>query len=180
MSAEQELPPLKIMIPENVIDNRIKELAEQITKDYRGKDPLVVCILKGAMFFTVDLMKEMDNLGLDTELDTMEISSYNKETESSRNPKIVKDLSMDISGRNVLIIEDIIDTGWSLNTLHNMLSTRGPESIKICTLVSKSERREVDVPVDYIGFEIENKWVEGKGMDTKQKGRGHPFIGSRG
>lgn len=174
---ERNLPPLRVEISENEIKERIKVMAEEISKDYKGKNLLLVPILKGSFIFASDLIRELDLQ--DVEVDFMAISSYNGETESSKNPRIIKDLDSDIRGRNILIVEDIVDTGYSFKALLNILSARNPGSLKTCALLSKPERREVEVPIDYLGFEIPNFWAEGYGLDTDQKGRGHRFIGSR-
>ena len=174
---ERDLPPLKVEISEAQIKERIREMAKEISKDYKGKDLLLVSVLKGSFIFAADLIRELDLE--DNEVDFMAISSYNGETESSKNPRIIKDVDTDIRGRNVLIVEDIVDTGYSFETLTRILSARNPASLKTCALLSKPERREVEVPIDYLGFEIPNFWAEGYGLDTNQKGRGHRFIGSR-
>jgi hypoxanthine phosphoribosyltransferase len=162
------------------IEERVGELAKQISKDYEGKELLLVGVLKGAVLFTSDLMRELYSEGLDDfEVDFIAVSSYGEETQSSRQPRIVKDLDEDIEGRHVLIVEDIVDTGYSFDTLLRILQARNPASLKTCAFISKPSRREKEVPIDYLGMEVENVWVEGYGMDTSEKGRGYPFIGIR-
>lgn len=165
------------LISEAELSSRIKELSRQITNDYRGKDLLLVGVLKGSFVFLADLVREIDLP--DAEVDFIEISSYGTETESSRNPKFVKDTSLSVSGRHVLIVEDIVDTGYSFKTLLSVFESRGVASLKTCALLSKPDKREVEVPIDYLGFEIGDKWVEGFGIDTKEKYRGLKYVASR-
>ncbi len=166
----------KVILSKGQISTRIQELAEQIYHDYMGQQLILICILKGSFMFTSDLAKELWIKGLtDCEIDFMGISSYNHNTESSKNPRITSDLTTDIRGRNVLIVEDIIDTGYSLDALSRFLSQRKPASLKSVVLLSKPSRREIDFKVDYIGFEVEG-WVEGYGLDTEELGRGRPEI----
>ena len=181
MVVERETPPgIEKHITEEQIKKRVNQLAEQISKDYKGKELLLVGVLKGAVPFTADLMRGLYENGFDDmEVDFIDVSSYGKGTESSRQPRIVKDLEEDIEGRHVLIVEDIVDTGYSFDTLLRMLNARNPASLKTCALVSKPARREKQVPIDYLGFKVEDKWLEGYGMDTDEKGRGYPFIGVR-
>jgi len=157
------------------ISTRINEIAEQIDKDYEGEESLVlVGVLKGATFFLVDLARAIKNPNV--EIDYINLSSYGSGTESSREPIINLDVRTPIRGKNVILVEDIVDTGYSLNTLLRMIDARGPKSLKTCALLSKSDAREVKVPVDYLGFEIPNLWVEGYGLDTDQKGRARKNI----
>ncbi len=165
------------LISETELSSRIKELSRQITNDYRGKNLLLVGVLKGSFVFLADLVREIDLP--DAEVDFIEISSYGTETESSRNPKFVKDTSLSVSGRHVLIVEDIVDTGYSFKTLLSVFESRGVASLKTCALLSKPGKREVEVPIDYLGFEIGDKWVEGFGIDTKEKYRGLKYVASR-
>lgn len=164
-----------ILIEEEKIAQRVKSLADEISKDYKDKDPILVGILKGSFVFLADLTRELDP-DLQVEVDFMEISSYGTGQESSREPKIAKDISTEIQGRHVIVVEDIVDTGYSFDTLLAILRARKPASLKTCALVSKPSRREIEVPIDYLGFEIENVWVEGYGMDTDQKNRDLPDI----
>ncbi len=164
---------LKVMYTEEQIQKRIQEMAEQLDKDYQGKDLIVISVLKGAIFFTVDLVKKMKTPVI---FDMMQVSSY-QGTQSTGNVIIKKDLDEDISGKDVLILEDIIDTGYTLQYLKEYLQTLNPSSLKIAVLADKKERREIDVDIDYTGFEIENKFIVGYGFDIDQKYRNIPYIG---
>ncbi len=167
----------KILITKEQISQKVNELAQKITKDYHGKDLVLIGILDGAYILIADLSRELFSLGLkDMEVTFLGLSSYGSNRESSKNPKITKDLRLDITDRNVLIVEDIVDTGWSLDFLIRLLKQRNPASIKTLVLLSKPQRREISLKLDYIGFEIENKWVEGYGLDTDYKGRANPNI----
>lgn len=163
------------LITEEQIRARVKELGKQISDDYRGKDLLLIGILKGSIPFLCSLMWEIDNEKL--AMDFMDVSSYGSETESSGDVKILKDIDASIKGKNVLIVEDIVDTGRTMNKLLDMLKTREPASLKICTLLDKPSRRVCDVKVDYIGFEIENKFVAGFGLDDDQYMRQLKYVG---
>ncbi len=164
---------LKVMYTEEQIQKRIQEMAEQLDKDYQGKDLIVISVLKGAIFFSVDLVKKMKTPVI---FDMMQVSSY-QGTQSTGNVIIKKDLDEDISGKDVLILEDIIDTGYTLQYLKEYLQTLNPSSLKIAVLADKKERREIDVDIDYTGFEIENKFIVGYGFDIDQKYRNIPYIG---
>lgn len=164
----------KILIPEGELKAKIAELGAQITADYAGRDLLLVGVLKGALLFIVDLARAID---LPAELDFMAISSYGLATETSGVVRILKDLDAAIEGRHVLVVEDIIDSGLTLNYIVEHLRNRGPASIKICALLSKPSRRRVDVPVDYHGFEIPDEFVVGYGLDYQQHYRNLPFVG---
>ena len=166
---------IDIFITEDQIKNRIKELGKQITEDYKGKDLLLIGILKGSVPFLCSLMWEIDNEKL--AIDFMDVSSYGSETESSGDVKILKDIDSSIKGRNVLIVEDIVDTGRTMDKLLEMLNTREPASLKVCTLLDKPSRRVCDVKIDYIGFEIENRFVAGFGLDDDQYMRQLKYIG---
>ena len=147
---------LKVLIDENTIQKRIKELAKQIEKDYENEDLTIVCILKGATFFTVDLTKNIDK---DITIEFMQVSSYGSQKVSSGIINLKLDLQNDIEGKNILIVEDIIDTGITLNYLIKHLQERKPKSIKLCTLLDKEECRKCNVDVEYVGFKITNKIV---------------------
>lgn len=175
MKVEEVKDKIKVLIEKENLEKRIDELALKIQKDYLNKDILVICILKGSLFFTVDLTKRINNHKL--EIDFMRISSYGDELISSGNINIIKDLESDINGRNVLIVEDIIDSGNTLYYLKDILEKRNPKSLKICTLLDKKSRRVKNIVPDYIGFEIENKFVVGYGLDYKDCFRNLPFIG---
>ncbi len=163
------------MITEEQIMKRVKELGKEITEDYKGEELVIVCILKGSMPFTCSLMWAIDNEKMT--VDYMCVSSYGKETESTGNIRIMKDLDESIEGKNVLIVEDIVDTGRTMAKLLELLSTRNPKSVKVCTLLDKPSRREVKVNIDYIGFEIENRFVAGFGLDDDQYMRQLKYVG---
>ena len=163
-----------VMISAVKIEKRVKELAAQMDKLYEGRKPLVVCILKGSVLFFSDLIR---NMTTSVELDFMSVSSYGSGTTSSGEVKIKKDLSCDIKGRDVLIVEDIIDSGNTLYNLKKLLITRQPASINLITLLDKPERREVPIEPDYTGFVIEDKFVIGYGLDYAEDYRNLPYIG---
>lgn len=167
------LENLPVYLEEDEIQKRIKEVAEEIDKDYVGEDVVVISILKGAIFFTVDLVKKMKT---PIELEVMQVSSY-VGTESSGNLLVKKDLDRDISGRNVLIVEDIIDTGTTLSYLKEYLLSKNPKTLRIAVLADKAERRKVPVKLDYTCFVIPDKFVVGYGFDVDEKGRNIPYIG---
>ena len=166
---------IREFISEEQIKNRVKELGKQITEDYKGKDIMLIGILKGSVPFLTSLMWEIDNPLLT--IDFMQVSSYGSGTESTGDIKIMKDLDDSIKDKNVLIVEDIVDTGRTMERLLNMLSTRGPKSIKVCTLLDKPSRRECNVKADYIGFEIDNVFVAGFGLDDDQYVRQLKYVG---
>ncbi|WP_317315950.1 hypoxanthine phosphoribosyltransferase [Peptostreptococcus russellii] len=161
------------LLSEEEIKAKVKELAKRIEKDYEGQDVLLVGILKGASVFVADLMREIK---LDVNIDFMSVSSYGSGTVSSGTVKILKDLDVDIEGKNVLIVEDIIDSGATLSNLYDTLMTRNPKSLKLCTLLDKPERRKVHIKVDYVGYEIEDKFIVGYGIDYDEKYRNLPYI----
>ena len=165
---------IEVMLSEEKVDARIKELGEQISRDYAGKSVHLICILKGSVYFTCELAKRIT---VPVTMDFMQCSSYGGETKSSGIVKIVKDLDETIMDRNVIIIEDIIDSGRPLSHLKKLLAQRNPASLKICTLLDKPERRVVDVDVEYVGFQIEDKFVVGYGLDYDQQYRNLPYIG---
>lgn len=175
MEIDEMKKKIKVLIEKEKLEKRIVELAKEVEKDYFGKDILIICILKGSLFFTADLTKKINNDKL--EIDFMRISSYGDELISSGNVNIIKDLEVDIKDRNVLIVEDIIDTGNTLFYLKDILEKRNPKSIKICTLLDKKSRRIKNICPEYIGFEIEDKFVVGYGLDYKDCFRNLPFIG---
>lgn len=162
------------MFTEEQIKEKVKELGKKIENDYKGEEVLIVGILKGANVFTCDLIREID---LDVKIDFMSVSSYGEGTESSGTVRILKDLDTDIKDRNVLIVEDIIDSGRTLSNLVKELKIRNPKSLKLCTLLDKPSRRVVDVDVEYVGFEIEDKFIVGYGIDYAEKYRNLPYIG---
>lgn len=165
---------INVMITEEEISKRVNELAGMISKDFSGQDVHLICILKGSIFFTAELAKRIEN---EVTLDFMSVSSYGDGTESSGRIKIVKDIDEGIEGKNVIVVEDIIDSGRTLSFLLDMLKARKPKELKLCTLLNKPDRRVVDIPVDYIGFDIPDKFVVGYGMDYAQKYRALPYIG---
>lgn len=165
---------LSVLIPEEKVIARVREMAEQISKDYEGKELKLICILKGSVFFTTELAKRID---LPIKLDFMSVSSYGDDTQSSVRIKIIKDLDESIRGENVLVIEDIIDSGHTLSFLLEMLKNRQPESIALCTLLDKPSRRVTPVSVQYSGFEIPDEFVVGFGLDYAQRYRALPYIG---
>lgn len=163
----------EILITEEQVRQRTRELAKEISGVYEGQDLHLICVLKGGVVFLVDLMKE---LTIPHSVDFMATSSYGAETESSGVVRILKDLDDPIAGRNVLIVEDIVDSGHTLNYLIRILREREPASLRICSLLNKQDRREVDVPIDFIGFNIPNKFVYGYGLDLDQLYRNLPFV----
>ncbi|MBF1049582.1 hypoxanthine phosphoribosyltransferase [Peptostreptococcus sp.] len=162
-----------VMLSQEEIENKVTELAKQIEKDYEGQDLLLVGILKGASVFVADLMRKIN---LNVNIDFMSVSSYGSGTVSSGTVKILKDLDVDIKDKNVLIVEDIIDSGITLRNLYDTLMTREPRSLKLCTLLNKPARKKVDVNVDYVGFVIEDKFIVGYGIDYDEKYRNLPYI----
>ena len=165
---------ISVLFSEEEVNARIKEMGEQISKDYEGKSVHLVCILKGATFFACELAKRIT---IPVTLDFMSVSSYGNSTESSGVVKINKDLDEPIDGENVLVVEDIVDTGNTLSYLLDNLQKRGSASVKLCTLLNKPDRRVKDVNVDYTGFVIPDAFVVGFGLDYAQKYRNLPYIG---
>lgn len=165
---------IKVLLSEEEVDKKIKEIGEKISKDYEGKEVHLICILKGGVFFTCELAKR---ISVPVTMDFMSVSSYGDDTKSSGVVKIVKDLDQPLAGKEVLIVEDIIDSGRTLSYLIEILKGRNPNSIRICTLLDKPERRVKDVEVDYCCFNIPDEFVVGYGLDYAQKYRNLPFIG---
>lgn len=165
---------IKVLIEENKIQKRIEEIAKEIEVDYKGKDITLICILKGSVFFTVDLSKKINK---HIKIEFIQVSSYGANTTSSGNIELKLDLKESIEGKDVIIVEDIIDTGRTLSYLIEHLKTRKPNSIKLCTLLDKPERRKYDVKVDYVGFEIPDKFVVGYGLDYNESYRNLPYVG---
>lgn len=164
---------IKVLIPEEQINRRLDELAKQIMGDYKGKDIVFLCILKGSIFFTVELAKRIKN---NVQFEFIEISSYEGH-ESTGKIKLNKDISQSIEGKEIIIIEDIVDTGRTLSFLKEYLLEKNPASLKICTLLDKPSRRIMPVDTDYVGFEIENKFVVGYGLDDDQNYRNLNYVG---
>ncbi len=165
---------INVMLSEEEINSRIAELGEQISRDYEGKEIFLICILKGASFFACELAKRIT---VPVNIDFMKVSSYGGGTVSSGQVSIKMDVSESIAGKEVLIVEDIIDSGNTLNLLPKILMERGPKSIRLCALLDKPDRREVDVKMDYVGFRIPDKFVVGYGLDYDQRYRNLPYIG---
>ena len=164
----------EVLIEEDSLQQRIRELGREVSADYRGKELLLVGVLKGAVFFMADLMR---SITVPCEIDFMAISSYGASTDSSGVVRILKDLDINIEGRDVLVVEDIIDSGLTLSYLIRNLESREPASLEVCALMTKPERREIDVPVRYVGFEIPNRFVIGYGLDYAERYRNLPYIG---
>ncbi len=163
----------KILYTEEDIRKRAKELAAQIEKDYEGQEIVLLCTLKGAIMWMTDLMKEIH---LDTKIDFVSASSYGSGTSTSGIVKITKDVNMDLYHKNVIIIEDIVDTGTTLKYLKEYLKDRNPADVKICTLLDKPSRRVADITPDYIGFTVDDLFIIGYGLDYDQKYRNLPYI----
>jgi hypoxanthine phosphoribosyltransferase len=164
----------EILIGEDDLQARIRELGAELSADYAGREVLLVGVLKGAVFFMADLMR---SLTIPCEIDFMAISSYGASTDSSGVVRILKDLDINIEGRHVLVIEDIVDSGLTLSYLVRNLESREPASLEVCALLTKPSRREIDVPVRYIGFEIPNRFVIGYGLDFAERYRNLPYVG---
>ena len=165
---------VRVMITEEKLTRRIQQLAQQISEDYAGRQVMLLCILKGSVFFTCELAKY---LTVPVTMDFMSVSSYGNGTSSSGVVRLVKDLDESIEGKDVIVIEDIIDSGRTLSYLMENLSSRRPASISLCTLLDKPDRRTCEVKVDYVGFEIPDEFVVGFGLDYAQRYRNLPFIG---
>ena len=164
----------QILLTEEQIQNRVRELGQEITRDYKGKAPLFVGVLKGCFVFMSDLMRSVD---LPAAVDFMVVSSYGKGTKTTGAVKIIKDLSQDVEGRDVVIVEDILDTGVTLNYLSQYLRNRRPASVTIATLLDKPERRRADVQAKYVGFTVPDAFVVGYGLDYAETYRNLPYIG---
>ena len=165
---------VRVLLTEEEVDARIQEIGDQISKDYAGRQVHLVCVLKGGSFFMCELAKRIT---VPVSLDFMSVSSYGSSTKSSGVVKIVKDLDESIEGKDVLIVEDIIDSGRTLSYLIEVLKQRKPSSLRLCTLLDKPERRVKDVKVDYVCFNIPDEFVVGYGLDYAQKYRNLPYIG---
>lgn len=165
----------EVLVSEEEINKRIKELGSKITKDYMNKDLVVIGILKGAVIFMSELCK---NIKFPITMDFMAVSSYGKSSISTGEVRIIKDLDFSVEGKDLLIVEDIIDTGLTLNYLTEILKKRGANSVKICTLLDKPDRRSVEVNIDYLGFEIPDEFVVGYGLDFAEQYRNLPYVGS--
>lgn len=165
---------IKVLVSEEEVEKRIRELGEKISKDYEGKQVHLICVLKGGVFFMCELAKRIT---VPVSMDFMSVSSYGDGTASSGVVKIAKDLDESLEGKDVLVVEDIIDSGRTLSYLLEILKKRNLNSMKLCTLLDKPERRVMDVNVDYVGFNIPDEFVVGYGLDYAQKYRNLPYIG---
>lgn len=164
----------EIYFTEQQLADKVAELGARITADYAGREPLIVSVLKGSYVFMADLTRKIDT---PCNVDFMVVSSYGKGTKTSGEVQIIKDIEQPIDGRDLLIVEDILDSGVTLHYLMQILTARGANSIRLCTLLSKPSRRKVDVPIDYLGFEIPDEFVVGYGLDYAEKYRNLPYIG---
>ncbi|MCD4650495.1 MAG: hypoxanthine phosphoribosyltransferase [Candidatus Cloacimonetes bacterium] len=164
----------EILFDEVTIQQKIQELGAQISHDYQGKRPVLICILKGAVVFLADLMR---SITLQVEIDFMSVSSYGRSTKSSGTVQIRKDIDTDLTGKPVIIVEDIVDTGLTLHYLRDYILSHKPESIAIAALLDKAEARKIELPVEYCGFTIPNAFVVGYGLDYAEKYRNLPYIG---
>jgi hypoxanthine phosphoribosyltransferase len=162
-----------ILVQRDDLAHRVRELGEEISKDYAGRDLFLVGVLKGAVFFLSDLMRHLE---VPCELDFMAVASYGSSTDSSGVVRILKDLDAPIEGREVLIVEDIVDSGLTLSYLLRTLRARNPASLEVCALLTKPERRKVDLPIKYVGFEIPNRFAIGYGLDHAERFRNLPFV----
>ena len=174
MSTQLDAAIGEILIDEETLAARVAELGAEVSADYEGRDLLLIGVLKGAVFFMADLMR---HLTVPCEVDFMAISSYGAQTDSSGVVRILKDLDINIEGRDVLVVEDIIDSGLTLSYLIRNLESREPASLEVCALLTKPSRREIDVRVRYVGFEIPNKFVVGYGLDFAERYRNLPYVG---
>ena len=165
---------VRVMLPEEEVNRRIAELGAEISREFEGEPVHLICILKGSVFFTCELAKRIT---VPVTMDFMTVSSYGSGTTSSGNVKIKKDLDEDIAGKNVVVIEEIIDTGRTLECLLGILKERNPKNLKLCTLLDKPDRRIADVSVDYTGFVIPDEFVVGYGLDYDQRYRNLPYVG---
>jgi hypoxanthine phosphoribosyltransferase len=163
----------EILVQRDELKHRVRELAGEISRDYADRDLLLVGVLKGAVFFLSDLMRHLD---VDCEVDFMAVSSYGSSTDSSGVVRILKDLDVSIEGRHVLIVEDIVDSGLTLSYLLRTLKARNPASLEVCALLTKPERRKVDLPIRYVGFEIPNRFAIGYGLDHAERFRNLPYV----
>ena len=163
----------EILVQADELQHRIKEMAAEVSRDYKGRDLLLIGVLKGAVFFLADLMRHLD---VPCEVDFMAVSSYGSSTDSSGVVRILKDLDAPLEGRNVLIVEDIVDSGLTLQYLMRTLEARNPASIEVCALLTKPDRRKVDTPARYVGFEIPDKFAIGYGLDYAERYRNLPYV----
>ena len=172
-TSEFSNPNLEVLLSEEQIQSRIKELGSEITRDYAGRNPLLIGVLKGACFFLSDLLRSIDTR---LSIEFMAISSYGSSTRTSGEVRIMKDLDVPVEGRDIIVVEDIVDTGLTLSYLLSNLKSRGAASVKLVTLLDKYERREREVNIDYLGFSIPDHFVVGYGLDYAERYRNLPFI----
>jgi hypoxanthine phosphoribosyltransferase len=163
----------EILVQQDDLEHRVRELGAEISRDYRGRDLLLVGVLKGAVFFLSDLMRHLE---VPCEVDFMAVASYGSSTDSSGVVRILKDLDAPIEGREVLIVEDIVDSGLTLSYLLRTLQARNPSTLEVCALLTKPERRKVELPIRYVGFEIPNRFAVGYGLDHGERYRNLPYV----
>ena len=163
----------EILVQPDELARRVRELGAEISRDYAGREPLLICVLKGAVFFLSDLMRHIE---VPCEVDFMAVASYGSATQSSGVVRILKDLEANIEGRHVIVVEDIVDSGLTLSYLFRMLRARGPASLEVCALLTKPARREIDLPIRYVGFEIPNRFAIGYGLDYGERYRNLPYV----
>ncbi|HEX3911792.1 MAG TPA: hypoxanthine phosphoribosyltransferase [Solirubrobacteraceae bacterium] len=173
VSAPEQSTVGEVLVSAEEVQLRVAELGEQISRDYAGRSLLLIGVLKGAVFFLSDLMRFID---VPVEVDFMAVASYGSATDSSGVVRILKDLDASIEGRDVLIVEDIVDSGLTLQYLMRNLGSRNPSTLEVCALLTKPERRKVDLPTRYVGFEIPNRFVVGYGLDYDERHRNLPFV----
>jgi hypoxanthine phosphoribosyltransferase len=166
-------PISEILISEGDIKRRVKEIGEEVSRDYQGRVPILISILKGGIIFLSDLVRQ---LRIPHEIDFMSVTSYADRTETSGVVRILADLNINIEGKDVLIVEDIVDTGLTLDYIRHILLARHPKTLRICTLLDKKARRKIDVPIDYVGFTIPDAFVIGYGLDYREKYRNLPYV----
>ncbi len=171
-TAKTEVP--SVLLNRQTIKRRVQSLGKEITRDYHGRSPLLIGVLRGAAVFLSDLIR---HINLELEVDFIALSSYGSATETSGQVQLVKDLESSIDGAHVILVEDIVDTGLTLNYLVGNLKSRNPASLRVCALLSKPSRRKVDVNIDYLGFEVPDSFVVGYGLDYDQQFRNLPYIG---
>ena len=163
----------EVLVQREELDDRVRELAAEISADYAGRDLLLICVLKGAVFFLSDLMRRLE---VPCAVDFMAVASYGSQPDTSGVVRILKDLDAPIEGREVMVVEDIVDSGLTLSYLLRTLNARDPASLEVCALLTKPERREVELPIRYVGFEIPNRFVIGYGLDHAERFRNLPYV----
>jgi hypoxanthine phosphoribosyltransferase len=173
MSPQPDSAIGEILVEADALSTRVRQLGEEVSRDYQGRDLLMVGVLKGAVFFLSDLMR---HVSVPCEVDFMAVASYGSSTDSSGVVRILKDLDIPIEGREVLIVEDIVDSGLTLSYLLRTLNARNPKSLEVCALLTKPERRQVDLPIRYVGFEIPNRFAIGYGLDHAERYRNLPYV----